>query len=244
MSHLHDDPTSFLAAGREGHRDVQGGAARAAVFGASDGLVSNVSLILGVAGASVSAGTVRIAGLAGLLAGAFSMGAGEFVSMKAQKELLERELELERTHLRRSPEYERRELAHLYVMRGVDPVVADSVAEQLMRTDDLALDAHAREELGIDPRSLGSPTAAALASFVAFAIGALIPLVPWFLTEGRGAVISSVALAALSAAAVGAVIGHFTARSPVLTALRQVAFAGVAAAVTFGAGSLLGTRVA
>ena len=244
MPPLDHDETSFIEAGREGHRDVQGGAARAAVFGASDGLLSNVSLILGVAGAAVSAGTVRLAGLAGLLAGAFSMAAGEYVSMKAQAELLERELELEQAHLRRCPECERRELAHIYVSRGVDPGTAHTLAEALMRDDDLALATHAREELGIHPESLGSPTAAAVASFVAFAAGAFIPLLPWFVTDGGAAVLSSIVVAALAATALGSVVGHFTGRSRVRAAFRQLAVAAVAASVTFAVGSLLGSQVA
>src|SRR3954471_17458058 len=154
------------------HRDIQGGTARAAVFGVSDGLVSNVSLILGVAGADPGAGVVRLAGLAGLVAGAVSMAAGEYVSMKAQTELYERELELERRELLRNPHVETVELTQIYQSRGVDPDQARELAEQMMADPELALQTHAREELGIDPDKLGSPTAAAVSSFIAFAIGA------------------------------------------------------------------------
>src|SRR3954452_13895661 len=135
------------------HRNVKGGAARAAVFGISDGLTTNVSLILGVAGAAATTGAsfVRLAGVAGLVAGAFSMAAGEYVSMRAQSELLERELELERREIRRRPENERRELAAIYRSRGVDPSMADEMATELMRDPEMALETHAREELGIDP---------------------------------------------------------------------------------------------
>src|SRR5688500_18344038 len=178
------------------HRDVSGGSARAAVFGVSDGLVTNVSLILGVAGAVAdsSPGFVRLAGLAGLVAGAFSMAAGEYVSMRAQRELLERELELERREIRRRPETERRELAAIYRSRGVQPDTADELAREMMRDPELALETHAREELGIDPGSLGSPVGAAVWSFLAFAVGGVIPLLPWFFTRGATAVSLSVAL--------------------------------------------------
>src|SRR5437588_7489256 len=174
------------------HRDIRGGTARAAVFGVSDGLVSNVSLILGVAaGAHDLQGTVRLAGLAGLIAGAVSMAIGEYVSMTAQAELFERELELERHEIRRRPENERRELAHIYRARGVDPGTADELASQMMRDPDLALETHAREELGIDPNALGSPIGAAVSSFVAFAIGALAPLLPWLFGGGHGYVLAT-----------------------------------------------------
>src|SRR3954470_15513753 len=162
------------------HRDVQRGSARAAVFGVSDGLVSNVSLILGVAGANPAPGVVRLAGMAGLIAGAVSMAAGEYVSMRAQTELFERELEVERRELRRNPKAETAELSRIYESRGVRPTRARAMAEEMMRDEDLALETHAREELGIDPGSLGSPWSAAFSSFVAFTLGAIIPLLPWF----------------------------------------------------------------
>ncbi|MDP1807673.1 MAG: VIT1/CCC1 transporter family protein, partial [Acidimicrobiales bacterium] len=158
------------------HRDVQGGTARAAVFGVSDGLVSNVAIVLGFAGANTGPGLVRLAGLAGLIGGAVSMAAGEYVSMTAQAELLKRELDMERLELRRRPEAERRELAQIYRSRGVDEVTADQLATALSRDPELALQTHAREELGIDPDSLGQPVRAALSSFVTFSIGATIPL--------------------------------------------------------------------
>ena len=158
--------------------------ARAAVFGASDGLVSNVSLILGVAGADPGAGVVRLAGLAGLIAGAVSMAAGEYGSMKAQQELLERELAVERRELERNPHVETVELTQLYQSRGVDPDLARQLAQEVMVDPETALRAHAREELGIDPDALGSPVRAAASSFVSFSLGALLPLLPWFVTSG------------------------------------------------------------
>jgi VIT1/CCC1 family predicted Fe2+/Mn2+ transporter len=224
------------------HRDIQGGIARASVFGASDGLVSNVSLILGVAGADPSATFVRLAGIAGLIAGAVSMAAGEYVSMKAQAELLERELELERRQLERQPHVEMVELAQIYQSRGVDPDTAMRMASEMMSDPDRALETHAREELGIDPGSLGSPIGAAVGSFFAFAVGAIVPLVPWFFAEGTGAVVASILLTVVAAAAIGFLLGTFTGRSRLFSAARQVAIAVVAAGVTFGIGHLVGVE--
>jgi VIT1/CCC1 family predicted Fe2+/Mn2+ transporter len=225
------------------HRKVQGGAARAAVFGVSDGLVSNVSLILGVAGANPGPGVVRLAGLAGLVGGAFSMAAGEYVSMRAQTELLERELELERTEIRRRPELERQELAAIYESRGIKPDVAEELATEMHRDPNLALETHAREELGIDPSELGSPVQAAVSSFLAFAAGAVLPLVPWFFARGTAAVVASVVIAGLVAAGVGVGLSAFTGRSALRSALRQLAIAGAAAGVTFALGNAVGAGV-
>jgi VIT1/CCC1 family predicted Fe2+/Mn2+ transporter len=224
------------------HRNVAGGTARAAVFGVSDGLVSNVSLILGVAGAvaSTNPSFVRLAGLAGLVAGAFSMAAGEYVSMRAQTELLERELELERREIRRRPENERRELAAIYRSRGVHPSTADELATEMMRDPDLALETHAREELGIDPGSLGSPVGAAVSSFLAFCVGAVVPLIPWFFAKGTVAVVLSVVLGAVAAIVVGALLAQFTGRSPFRSALRQLFIAALAAGVTYAIGRAVG----
>jgi vacuolar iron transporter family protein len=222
------------------HRNVQGGAARAAVFGISDGLVSNVSLILGVAGADPAPGIVRLAGLAGLVGGAFSMAAGEYVSMKAQSELLERELELERIEITRRPEHERRELAAIYRERGVAADTADELATEMMRDPELALETHAREELGIDPNELGSPLAAALSSFLAFSFGAVLPLVPWFVAKGVGATVASVIVGALAAVGIGVALSAFTGRSAVRSAARQLVIASLAAGVTFAVGHAVG----
>ncbi|MEP4649822.1 MAG: VIT1/CCC1 transporter family protein, partial [Ilumatobacter sp.] len=185
------------------HRDVTGGTARATVFGVSDGLVSNVALILGVAAAASTRSSVLVAGVAGLLAGAASMAAGEYVSMKAQSELVERELEIERRSLERQPQAETQELAAIYRNRGLDAARAMEMAEAVMVDPEVALEVHAREELGVDPDETGNPVAAAVSSFVAFAIGALIPLFPWFFAEGNGAIVASAILGLVSAAAVG-----------------------------------------
>jgi VIT1/CCC1 family predicted Fe2+/Mn2+ transporter len=225
------------------HRDVAGGAARAAVFGISDGLVSNVGLILGVAGASVDGSVVRVAGLAGLIAGAISMAAGEYNSMRVQKELLERELAIEERELLRHPHGEMLELAHIYQSRGMDAARARELAEATMADPAQALEVHAREELGIDPNELGSPIRAAVSSFVAFSFGALIPLVPWFFASGNGATVASLALALLTAAVVGIIVSRFTERNRLATVARQVAFTAVPAAITFAVGSAVGVTV-
>lgn len=222
------------------HRDIQGGAARAAVFGLNDGLVSNVAIILGMAGANAGPGFVRLAGLAGLIGGAFSMASGEYGSMKAQAELLEAELEMERIEIERRPENERRELAAIYRSRGIEAGAADEMATQMHQDPEVALETHAREELGIDPTQLGSPIIAAGSSFGAFAVGALMPLIPWFLGSGDAATIASAAVAAAVAIGVGIVLSRFTGRSPVRTAARYLGLATLAAGVTYVVGSIVG----
>jgi vacuolar iron transporter family protein len=229
------------------HRNVQGGVARASVFGASDGLVSNVSLILGVAGATASADFVLVAGIAGLLAGAVSMAAGEWVSMRAQEELLERELALEREQIRRNPNKEAVELALIYQSRGAHPDVAFEMAQQMMADPERALEVHAREELGIDPDSLGSPVGAAVGSFTAFSAGASVPLLPWFFFDGTPAVVVAIAAAALAAAGLGVALATFTGKSKLFSATRQVGIATAAAIITYavsaGVGAWLGIDV-
>jgi VIT1/CCC1 family predicted Fe2+/Mn2+ transporter len=225
------------------HRDVTGGTVRAAVFGVSDGLVSNVALILGVAAAASDRSNVLVAGVAGLLAGAASMAAGEYVSMKAQGELVERELEIERLSLELQPVAETRELAAIYRRRGLDADRAMEMAEAVMVDPEVALEVHAREELGVDPSDTGNPAAAALSSFVAFAIGAIIPLFPWFFTEGNGAIIASSVLGLVAAATVGVTLARFTERSALRTAGRQVSWAVGACASTWLIGSWLGAVV-
>jgi VIT1/CCC1 family predicted Fe2+/Mn2+ transporter len=222
------------------HRNLQGGGARAAVFGVSDGLVSNVALILGMAGAHASVGAVRLAGIAGLVAGAFSMAAGEYVSMRAQSELMLRELDVERQAIRHDPEDERRELAAIYESRGIDADMANELSVKMMRDPDLALETHAREELGIDPGQTGNPIQAAASSFVAFGVGAFVPLLPWLITAGTTATLWSVALGAIGAFTVGAGLAHFTGRSWLWSASRQLLISGIAAGVTFSIGRLVG----
>ena len=222
------------------HRSVGGGGARAAVFGVSDGLVSNTSLVLGIAGAHAAVGVLRLAGLAGLLGGAFSMAAGEYVSMRAQQELLERELEIERDEILRWPEGERRELAAIYERRGIDSDVAHQLATTMMADPERALGAHAREELGIDPDTLGSPIQAALASFVTFALGAAVPLVPFLAGKGTAAALVAVVVAGTVALVVGGVLAVFTGRSWWRSAFRELLICAAAGAVTFAIGSAVG----
>ncbi|MDQ2825748.1 MAG: VIT1/CCC1 transporter family protein [Actinomycetota bacterium] len=222
------------------HRDIQGGTARAAVFGVSDGLVSNVAIVLGFAGANTAPGLIRLAGLTGLIGGAVSMAAGEYVSMKAQSELLERELDLERIELHRRPEAERRELAAIYRSRGVDEATADQLATALSRDPEMALETHAREELGIDPSSLGKPVSAAVSSFFCFGIGASIPLTPYLVGTGTAALVVAILLGALAGLAVGAALARFTGRSMVRSSLRQLLFTAVPAVITFALGAAVG----
>ena len=227
------------------HRGVQDGTVRAAIFGISDGLVSNVALILGVAAAAGAAGdgSVVIAGVSGLLAGAASMAAGEYVSMKAQNELIERELAIERESLKNNPKMELRELQAIYTQRGIDSDKALELAEAVHEDLEVALEVHAREELGVNPDDIGDPSAAAISSFIAFGIGAILPLIPWFLASGTVAMVSSVVVGLIAAALVGIALAVFTERSLVRTALRQVSWAAGACAITFVIGSLLGTTI-
>jgi vacuolar iron transporter family protein len=225
----------------EQHRNVSSGGARAAVFGVSDGLVTNVSLILGFAGAHPAASVVRLAGIAGLVAGAFSMAAGEYVSMTAQRELYERELDVERRAIAEAPEGETQELIEIFQRKGIAPELARRFAAEVMSDPDLALETHAREELGVDPTALGSPIATALSSFVAFAVGAFIPLLPWLFGGGAAAVAWSIGLSALAALGVGAILGTLTGRSRVRSALRQLGIATLAAGVTYGVGRAVGS---
>ncbi|MBQ0986019.1 VIT1/CCC1 transporter family protein [Streptomyces sp. F63] len=223
------------------HRDVNGGWLRPAVFGAMDGLVSNLALITGVAGSNVSSQTIVITGMAGLAAGAFSMAAGEYTSVASQRELVLAELEVEREEIRANPAEEERELAALYVSRGVEPELARQVAEQLSRDPELALEIHVREELGVDPGDLPSPAVAAVSSFGAFAVGAVLPVLPYLLGTERLWPAVLVALAGLFLC--GGLVARVTARSWWYSGLRQLVLGGAAAAVTYGLGSLLGTAV-
>jgi VIT1/CCC1 family predicted Fe2+/Mn2+ transporter len=226
----------------EKHRNVAGSWYRASVFGVSDGLVTNASLILGFAGANPGHNIVRLAGLAGLVAGGFSMASGEYVSVRAQKELLEYEINVERKSIAESPEQEQEELRDLFVARGIDGELAQRLSVDLMRDPDLALRTHAREELGVDPSTTGSPWGAAISSLFSFAIGAFIPLLPWIVTSSGNPIAWSVVLAIIAAAAVGGAIGWFTRNGIVKWAVRQVLVGAFAAAVTFGIGRLVGVH--
>jgi vacuolar iron transporter family protein len=234
---------AVLAADLAEHREVRGGSARAAVFGVSDGLVSNVGLIVGVAGAAVGPDIVRVAGLAGLVAGAVSMAAGEYNSMRVQSELLERELAVERRHLAADPEAETLLLTQIYEAKGMDRRTAAEASRQLMSDPDRALEEHARAELGIDPQALGSPIGAAGWSFASFAIGAVIPLLPWFFGGGMAAVLASLLLAVAAAVVVGVAVARFAERPVWFSVLRQVLFTVIPAVITYGIGSAIGVTV-
>ena len=225
------------------HRDVQGGVVRASVFGISDGLVSNMALILGIAGASTDPSFVRLAGVSGMLAGAISMAAGEYVSLRAQAELVERELNIERRSIAENPEAETAELAAIYRDRGLDPDHAEQVAEGLMADPDVALDVHAREELGVNPAQLGSPLVAAASSFGSFGVGAFLPLIPWLAGGGTGAVWASIAFGLVAAVVVGAILAYLTERSVLRTVVRQLLVVGGACIATYLIGSALGASV-
>jgi VIT1/CCC1 family predicted Fe2+/Mn2+ transporter len=220
------------------------GALRAAIFGMNDGLVSNLSLIFGVAGSGVDRDVVVIAGIAGLLAGAFSMAAGEYVSMKVQREVLEQLIHKEAHEIATQPEEEERELAEIYEAKGISPTTAASIAAELMRDPEVALGAHAREELGIDmEEGLGSPWAAAGSSFAMFAIGALVPLLPFLFTARGSAVAISATLSGLTLFGVGGAMTVLTGRGFLASAVRMLGIGGAAAAITYGVGTLLGVAV-
>lgn len=239
-------PSPALAdLGRDHRRHIAAnGSLRAAVFGVNDGLVSNLSLIMGVAGVAPPQQYILLAGLAGLLAGAFSMAVGEFSSMLSQRELLERQLAVERQHIALAPAAERIMLARRYQEKGLPPAQAELVADHLMADPDKALDTIAREQLGLDPQELGSPTAAALASFFSFALGALVPLLPFLVMSGWGAVLVSAVLSAIALFVVGVGVSFFTGRHFLVSGARMLALGGAAASVTFLIGRLIGVSVA
>ncbi len=220
------------------------GTLRAAVFGVNDGLVSNLSLVMGVAGADAGNSFVLLAGVAGLLAGASSMAAGEYVSMQSQRELFERQIQLERDELEENPEEERRELALIYEAKGVPRQDADRLAQTLMRDKDVALDTLVREELGLDPDELGSPWKAASSSFVSFAVGALIPVLPYLLLAGVAAFVTSAALSGAALFVVGAAVSLLTGRGLLFSGARMLLIGGAAAAITYLVGYLIGVSVA
>ena len=226
--------------GERWHRNAGSGSLRAAVFGVNDGLVSNLSLVMGFAGAGVEAEIVLLAGLSGLLAGAASMAAGEYVSMKAQRELLERQIELEAAELAVTPEEEVRELALIYRAKGLPKQDADRLAQQLTEDPEVALDTLVREELGLDPGELGSPVGAAASSFSAFALGAIVPVLPYFFGASAAIVAVSIVLSGLALFSVGALISVFTGRSVWFSGGRQLAIGAVAATITFALGTLIG----
>jgi VIT1/CCC1 family predicted Fe2+/Mn2+ transporter len=221
------------------HRDVSGGWLRPTVFGGLDGLVTNVSLIAGVGGGGVSSHTVILTGLAGLVAGSFSMATGEYISVTSQNELVDAEVANERRAMRADPEGEKAELSQLFADRGVDPDLATQVVEQISRNPETALALHAREELGVDPHELPSPWVAAGSSFLSFAVGALVPLLPYLF--GADSLWLALVLAAVVALAGGAVVARLTERPMVRGALRQFLLGALAAGATYLVGMALGS---
>ena len=226
------------------HRAGGGNALRAAVLGANDGLVSNLSLVMGVAGAALSGRSILITGIAGLLAGACSMALGEWLSVQSSRELYSHQITIETGEIESHPEEEAEELALIYEARGLKPEQARSLAGQIMTNQDYAIQTLAREELGVNPDELGgSPWEAAFTSFGLFALGAIIPVAAFIFTSGATAVMISVGLSTVALFVLGAVISTFTGRSPLFSGLRMVIFSLLAAAITFGIGRLIGASI-
>lgn len=242
-----DKPTGAreLIAVRERWHGASGraGSIRAAIFGMNDGLVSNLSLILGVAGAGVDPHTVVVTGFAGLLAGAFSMAAGEYSSVASQRDLLTRQVELERREIEEAPEEEAAELALIFKQKGLSTEEASRVAAGLLKNPAAAADTLVREELGLDPDDLGSPMGAALSSFLMFSVGALVPLVPFLLTTGTPAVVAASVLAGLVLAGVGGLVGFLSGTSITRSAARMLGLAALAAGITYAVGRAFGATV-
>jgi vacuolar iron transporter family protein len=230
------DPRQQIARREGWHRGDRSGALRAGVFGVSDGLVSNTSLVMGFAGSGLSRTAILLAGVAGLLAGSFSMAAGEYVSMASQREAFEREIGLEKTELEENPEEERQELVLLYRAKGLTRSEAEHLADRIMADEHVALDTLTREELGLDPDELGSPWSAAISSLLAFALGAFFVVLPYLIGGGTAALVAAIVLAGLALLAVGGGIGALNGRSVLRSALRQLLFGAVAAAIVFGIG--------
>ncbi|MCW2904382.1 MAG: hypothetical protein JWO67_6647 [Streptosporangiaceae bacterium] len=222
------------------HRDVTGGWLRPAVFGAMDGLVSNFALIAGVAGGGAPQKVVVLAGLAGLAAGAFSMAAGEYISVASQAELAEAEIEIERRELVRNPGDEQAELAQLYESRGLEPELAVEVARQLSRDPEKALRIHTQAELGVTPGDLPSPLLAAGSSFLSFAVGAFLPVLPYLF--GATSLLPAALIAAAGLFSAGAMVAKITTRAWWFSGLRQLILGGAAAAITYVVGSLIGAN--
>jgi len=205
--------------------------------------VSNFSLVMGVAGGTHDNGIVILAGVAGLVAGAFSMASGEWISIRSQRELYENELRIEREELRAFPQEEREELEMIYRAKGIAPEAARSLVDNIMRRSDVALDTLAREELGLDPNQLGSPAIAAVSSFVAFAVGAAIPLIPFLVGSGTAPTIAAAIISVLALFAAGAATSIFTGRHAGRAGLRMALIGAAVAAVTFSVGKVVGTTL-
>jgi VIT1/CCC1 family predicted Fe2+/Mn2+ transporter len=236
---------STLARMEGRHRAVGGNALRAAVLGANDGLVSNLSLVMGVAGASLTERAILVTGFAGLLAGACSMAMGEWISVQSSRELYERQVGIEEAEIATLPDEEKEELALIYMAKGLPEDEAKQVADRIMADDKTALEAMTREELGIDPEELGgSPWTAAGSSFMLFALGAIVPVLPFAFANGRQAVVMSVGASAAALLVIGFAITLFTGRGVLYTGFRQLLFGLGAAGITFAIGRAIGASVA
>jgi len=228
----------------EGRHRTGGNALRAAVLGANDGLVSNLSLVMGVAGASVPSATILLTGLAGLVAGACSMAMGEWLSVTSSRELNQRQIDIEADELKRMPEEEKEEMVLIYQAKGLDEAAARALADRLMANKDSALDTLVREELGIDPDELGgSPSAAAASSFGLFAAGAIFPVAPLFWLAGAAALLASLAASGVALVLIGVGTSLFTGRSVVFSSTRQLVIGFAAAGITYGIGRLVGVSL-
>jgi vacuolar iron transporter family protein len=229
----------------EASRARHGNALRAGVLGSTDGLVSNLSLVMGVAGSGAPHEAIVVAGLAGLVAGSLSMALGEYLSVQSARELFANELRIEARQLAASPDAEVAELRGIYERKGIPPRMAAELAEHMVRSDAvLALDTMAREELGFDPNELGgSAWVAAGTSLTLFALGAIVPLLPFLVTGGQGALIAAAGLSAVAIFGLGAGITRLTGIHPVRSGLRQLAFAATAATITYGIGVLVGAAL-
>ncbi len=217
---------------------------RPIVFGANDGLVSNLALVMGVAGAAPEPGVIVLAGIAGLLAGAFSMGVGEYISVQSQRELLAFQDDFQRRQLREAPDQERVILERIYRSRGFTAGEAAQFVDRVFADPEHAVALLLHEEVGLDARSIGSPISAAIGSFLAFTLGALVPLVPYLLLSGQAAFVTSLGASLIALALLGYGISRLTRRPALFSALRQVALGGIAAAVTYGVGRLIGVATA
>jgi VIT1/CCC1 family predicted Fe2+/Mn2+ transporter len=235
----------FLSKFESRHKSVGGNALRAAVLGSNDGLVSNMSLVMGVAGAAVSNNTILLTGIAGLMAGSISMALGEWLSVQSSRELNQRQIDLEMEELEASPEEEKKELVLLYQAKGMSIDEAKKLADKAFESQETAIDAIIKEELGIDKEDLGgSAWEAAIASFLLFSIGAIIPLYPFMILDGKNAILLSIISSIVGLFGIGAAITLLTGKSILYSGFRQVAFGLTAAAVTYGIGTLIGVSLA
>jgi vacuolar iron transporter family protein len=239
----HPWPTSIEEVNRE-HKNYGSGTLRAGVFGVNDGLVSNTCLVMGVAGAGTSPSVILLTGVAGLLAGAFSMGAGEFVSMLSQKEMFQYQIAQEKDELERYPKEEAEELALIYEARGVPLEEARHVATHLIENPEKALDTLAREELGLNPDELGSPMKAAISSFLMFSAGACLPLIPYVFGYAQNGILIASLISGTALFCVGAALSLFSGRNALVGGARMLAIGSAAAAATYFIGSLFDANIA